>query len=278
MAQLGITTTSTSRHLDSSIPRKTYLQRLRFFPKGCFDGDWSLFRHVYQPFIILFTFPAITYTALIYGTILAWFSVVVNVWSIYFTLPPYNFSSTGIGLMNLPPFIGGVLGSLFGGLLNDWLAIHLARRNKGIFEPEMRLWVAIPAVFILPAGILLFGLSTAYGHPWIVACIGSGLFGFAMIVLWDAALTYAMDCYVEIIGDAMVGVCFIRNLFATIVAVTITYWINGMGLEGMFILTAVVAFVTSATTFPMMYWGKGFRRWTGRRLVKMAQRQFGTRG
>jgi hypothetical protein len=199
MAQLGVTTTSTSRHLDTAIPRKTYRERMRLFPKGCFDGDWSLFfRHIYQPFIILFTFPAITYTALMYGSILAWFSVVVNVYSIYFTLPPYNFGSAGIGLLNLPPFIGGVIGSLYGGLLNDVLAIRLARRNKGIFEPEMRLWVALPAVFTLPAGILLFGLPTAYGMPWIVPCIGSGIFGFSMVTIWDAALTYAMDCYVEV--------------------------------------------------------------------------------
>jgi hypothetical protein len=158
----------------------------------------------------------------------------------------------------------------------------------------MRLWVATPAVFVLPAGILLFGLPTAYGEAWILACIGSGLFGFAMIVLWDAALSYAMDCYVEVslantillflyidisqvIGDAMMGIVFVRNLFATIVAVTITYWIEGMGLQNMFILSAVLAFATAATTFPMMYWGKRSRRWTERRLWKMAAKQFKTR-
>ena len=76
----------------------------------------------------------------------------------------------------------------------------------------------------------------------------------------------------------MIGVCFIRNLFATIVAVTITYWINGMGLVNMHILTAVLAFVTAATTFPMMYYGKAARRWTEGRLERMAARQFGARG
>ena len=76
----------------------------------------------------------------------------------------------------------------------------------------------------------------------------------------------------------MVGVCFIRNLFATIVAVTLTYWIDGMGLVGLHIVTAVVAFVTAATTFPMMYWGKAARRWTAGRLEKMTERQFASQG
>lgn len=75
----------------------------------------------------------------------------------------------------------------------------------------------------------------------------------------------------------MIGVCFIRNLFATIVAVTITYWIEGMGLVGMHVLTAVVAFVTAASTFPMQYFGKRARRWTQKRLDKIIARQSGQR-
>lgn len=196
---LGLSTAN-ERIVDETLPRKTYLQRLAIFPKNTnFTGEWHVFfKHAYQPFIIITTFPAITYSALMYGSILAWFSVIVNVWSIYFILPPYNFSASGIGLMNLPPFIGGIVGTLYGGLLNDWLIIKLARRNKGIFEPEMRLWVALPAVLAMPASILLFGLATARGLPWIVPCIGSGIFGFAMVTLGDVGLTYAMDCYVEV--------------------------------------------------------------------------------
>lgn len=75
----------------------------------------------------------------------------------------------------------------------------------------------------------------------------------------------------------MIGVSFVRNLFATIVAVTITYWIEGMGLVGMHILAAVVAFVTAATTFPMQYYGKRARRWTQGRLEKLIEQQSGQR-
>lgn len=203
--ELGVSTTS-ERLVDRTMPRKPYLQRLAIFPANTdFTGGWDvLLKHTYQPFVIITTFPAITYSALMYGSILAWFSVIVNVWSIYFILPPYNFSASGIGLMNLPPFIGGIVGSLYGGLLNDWLIVKLARRNNGVFEPEMRLWVALPAVLAMPTSILLFGLATANGLHWIVPCIGSGIFGFAMVTLGDVGLTYAMDCYVEVSIAALV--------------------------------------------------------------------------
>ena len=183
--------------IDPNIPRKPYWQRMA--PVSNTSGGWATFlRHSYQPFIILFTFPAVAYTALIYGSLLAWFSVVVNVYSIYFTLPPYAFGPSGIGLLNLPPFIGGLLGSIYGGLINDWAITRLSRRNKGIFEPEMRLWIAMPAIVLLPGSILMFGLSTADGVQWIVPCIGLGIFGWAFVTLGDVALTYCMDCYTDV--------------------------------------------------------------------------------
>jgi hypothetical protein len=49
--------------LDNSIPRKTYVQRLGILNTS--SGGWGKFlRHAYQPFLIMFTFPAIAYTAI----------------------------------------------------------------------------------------------------------------------------------------------------------------------------------------------------------------------
>lgn len=147
-AELGLPTTN-ERLVDQSIPRKSYVERLTLFPKDTdFRGGYGiLLQHAYQPFVIITTFPAITYSALMYGSILAWFSVLVNIWSIYFVQPPYNFSPSGIGLMNLPPFIGGIVGTLYGGIFSDWLIVKLARRNNGVFEPEMRYVDALGQVF-----------------------------------------------------------------------------------------------------------------------------------
>lgn len=172
-------------------PRKTYLQRLAFAAPS--SGGWALFfRHSYQPFVLLFTFPAISYCALMYGSLLAWFSVVVNLYSTYFNLPPYNFGPSGIGLLNLPPFIGGLLGSVCGGLLSDRMIVRLSKRNGGVFEPEMRLWLAFPGMVLLPGSLALFGLSMEAGLPWIVPCLGLGGFGFTFVMLGNVVLTYAM--------------------------------------------------------------------------------------
>lgn len=157
-ATIGPSKAETASHIDHTIPLKTRLQRLALITK---TEGWVL-KDFYNPFIILFTFPAITYTALTYGSLLAWFAVTTSVQATYLFGPPYNFSAAGVGLMNIAPFIGTIPAMWVGGHLNDKSIIWLARRNGGIYEPEMRLWMSIPMAFLTPAGILMFGLGLYY--------------------------------------------------------------------------------------------------------------------
>ena len=83
----------------------------------------------------------------------------------------------------------------------------------------------------------------------------------------------------QVIGDAFAAVCFIRNAFATIIAITLTNWINGVGLDAVFATSAALSFVFAATTVPMLIWGKRMRILVWRRgwFDKMSERQFGHR-
>lgn len=151
----------TTVQIDPSIPRKTYLQRLSFATTT--PGPFMLFaRHAYQPFQILFTIPGVAYMSLVYAVLLAWSTVMSAALSTYMILPPYNFNSTQIGLMNLAPFIGNTLGSLICGPLSDWTILRLAKRNNGIYEPEMRLWVFVPFIPFQVAGAFWFGKLPLY--------------------------------------------------------------------------------------------------------------------
>lgn len=59
----------------------------------------------------------------------------------------------------------------------------------------------------------------------------------------------------------------------------LTDWINGVGLNAVFAISAALAFVLSATTVPMLIWGKRMRIEVWRRgwWAEMKDRQFGTR-
>lgn len=118
----------TERHVDPSIRPKSYRQRMALYT----PTSAPILQHVYQPLVVLTTFPAVAYSALTFGTILACFAILITVNAIYLLEPPYNFSASGVGLFNLPPFIGCFIGFFVGGWLNDKSIMWLARRNQGM--------------------------------------------------------------------------------------------------------------------------------------------------
>jgi hypothetical protein len=139
---------------------KSYRQRMAFVTRsetGTLEAPYL--KHMIRPVIILITFPVVTYAAITYGALLSWYSVVVTVEANYLLYPPYNFDAAAVGLLNLAPFVGCLFGTVLGGPLSDYSIIWLSKRNNGIFEPEMRLWLTLPAVLICPAGLLTFGIG-----------------------------------------------------------------------------------------------------------------------
>ncbi|KAJ5806860.1 hypothetical protein N7474_010452 [Penicillium riverlandense] len=248
------------------IKPKTYWQRLAWVT----PTKESLWPHFWIPIVTLFTFPAVAYAALTYGSTLAWFAIMTSLQASYMLYPPYNFDAIGIGLMNIAPFVGAILGFPCGGYLSDKSILWLSKKNGGIYEPEMRLWLALPAAILGPASILMFGLGLAYGIHWALLAVGFGFFGFTLASIGSISLSYLMDCYQDIIGDALVGVIFMRNIISVIVLFVLTPWVDGMGIQNLHILCAVVAFVVYLIPVPLLIWGKKARIASAPMYKKMA--------
>jgi MFS family permease len=143
--------------IDTSILQKTYFQRIALVT----TTPGSIAHYFYQPVVVLFCFPAVTYVAITYGVILASFAIMTAIQSVYLLDPPYNFGPNGIGLMNLAPFLGACIGFAISGFLSDRSIMVLSKRNGGVYEPEMRLWPALVSIMMLPGGILIFGIGLA---------------------------------------------------------------------------------------------------------------------
>lgn len=201
---------------DPEIRPKTYFQRMAWIT----PTEEALWPHFYQPIVVLFTFPAVSYAAITYGSTLCWFAIMTSLQASYMILPPYNFDAIGVGLMNIAPFVGAVLGFPFGGHLSDKSILWLSKRNGGFYEPEMRLWLALPLAIATPVGILMFGLGLAYvstsnvliylsdrgkGVHWALLAVGFGVFGFAFAAISGIALSYLMDCYQDVSDRLFVG-------------------------------------------------------------------------
>lgn len=142
--------------LDYSIPMNSWRKRLALFTPSC-EPLWP---HYYRPFYILIRFPTVLYTGLQYAAGVVWLTVMVTMFALVFPLPPYNFNPAQIGYLGIGPLIGNLIGAFYGGFLGDKCILFFARRNKGYYEPEMRLYIQhIPAV-LLCGGLIMFGVTT----------------------------------------------------------------------------------------------------------------------
>lgn len=147
--------------IDESIPMNPLSKRFAFWSleKQASDQKRNIWLHVYQPFQLLATFPAVMFTALQYGFLIAMLAILAVTQATLYPFEPYEFSAAGVGNMNIPPAIGAILGSIFGGPLNDFFIVQVAKRRKGIYEPETRLWLFLVPGVCMPIGLFMFGLT-----------------------------------------------------------------------------------------------------------------------
>ncbi|KAJ5935274.1 hypothetical protein N7466_004821 [Penicillium verhagenii] len=257
------------RELDTSIPMNTWRKRLALAT----PTPESIWPYYYRPFYVLISFPAVMYTALQYACGVVMLTILSTVLSLTFPLPPYAFNPEQIGFMSVGPFIGNLLGSIYGGVLGDWSILYFSRRNKGYFEPEMRLYILpIPAVF-MTGGLVMFGATIARGMHWIYPSIAGVFFGFGLGSISDAALTLVIDSYIEVTGDAFTAIAFMRNAVSIGIPFAISPWMEKNGTQNMFIACGFICLGVTSLMVPMIIWGKDARRASAALYRRMIETQ-----
>ncbi|KAK1816932.1 hypothetical protein LTR12_008654 [Friedmanniomyces endolithicus] len=234
---------------------KTFLQRLSLF---------DVSRKQRMPYRMLLSlrlvsWPVIFYAGFSYGSYLIWFNVLNATASIILGGAPYNFSSSMVGLSYLACMVGVIAAALYTGLISDWMTLKLARRNKGIFEPEQRLWGFAVTTVVLPASLILWGVGAAHNVHWfglIVAMCGTAFSNTCGITL---SVNYLVDSYRDISGDGMTTVIIIRNTMSFAIGYGITPWLTNLGYQSCFISAAFVGLAASSVFLLMTWKGKSLR-------------------
>lgn len=217
-------------------------------------------RMLYRAWLSIYflTWPVIVYAGYQYGTYVIWFNVLNATSSEVLSSAPYSFDSGLVGTAYTSCLIGVAGGAIYTGYLADKLAIYLARRNKGIKEPEQRIWAFAILPFVVPASLILWGVGAAHGVHWfglVVAMCGLAFGNAAGLTL---SLSYLIDAYREIGSDAVTTAIIIRNTMAFAINYAITPWLR-LGYQNCFISAAAVALVTSSVFLLMIWKGKSLR-------------------
>lgn len=210
----------TGEHIDHSIPLKTYWQRMSLTQASPGQSWSAILQHFWLPFAITGSIPAVMFCSVVYGFGFSCLSIVLVTQAQLYPEAPYNFSPVGVGNVIIAPAIGGILGSIVGGVVTDWFIMRLAAKRGGVYEPETRLYLFAPIAIAMPAGLLLYGLpiskvrshsfcsfhsSSKYqqtdkiqGLPWIITCVGSAMVMFALAGCSSIAVTYIQDSYLHV--------------------------------------------------------------------------------
>ncbi|KAK4938849.1 hypothetical protein LTR10_020755 [Elasticomyces elasticus] len=258
--------------LDPSIPTHSYRKRYAMITRAEGREPLSIFltRRITRPLLLVVQLPAVLFTSVQYGWTMTLLVVCATTQATILPYPPYSFSSIGVGNMSLPPAIGAILGSVFGGPVVDFMIVQVSRRRNGIYEPETRLWLYLVPGFTGAAGMWMYGLTIAKGMPWIINAVGAGLMGFAIGGCSDMAVTYMQDSYQGVLGDALVASVFIRNSLATGLIFAVPAWQATDGTYNMFVILGVLTLVIFSACLPMIIWGRSFRGRTAAKYTMYA--------
>lgn len=257
-----------------------YLQRIAVITPSSFIEGLG-FRQYVKRFVIyfkVFTLPAVWLSGILWGLQDAYMSFFLTTQDTFFSDAPWNYSETGVAIMNVATLVGAVIGCVMSGVFSDKHVLWLAKRNDGVYEPETRLWLLFITMIISPIGLFMFGVGAAKGGEWPAWVVYGGLafIGFGWGSVGDTAMSYLMDAYPEIVIQGMVGVSIINNTLACIFTFVCSMWIDKVGTQNTYITLAVIDFVSIAFVIPTLYWGKSWRKRTKGLYIELVELTNGT--
>ena len=191
-----------------SQPPKTFWQSLKPWNGRLRNENW--FHVACRPFI-LFAYPAVLWSTLVYSLSVGWLIVMSETVASVYRVAPYNFSALATGLVYLSPFVGGILGTAVAGKVSDIIVRFMSRRNGGLYEPEFRLVMAIPVALATCIGLMGFGWSAQVHDRWIVPTIFFGVISFGCTLGSTTAITFCVDSYRQYAGEALVTLNFSKS-------------------------------------------------------------------
>lgn len=247
-------------------PPQGYLQTLKPWNGRLSRSKWFLV--ALRPFI-LYSYPAVLWSALVYSLSVGWLIVLSeSISDIYRNRDSYNFTALQSGLVYLSPFIGGILGTVVAGKVSDIIVRFMARRNGGVYEPEFRLIMGIPIAISTAIGLVGYGWSAEERDNWIVPTVFFGVISFGCSLGSTTSITFCVDSYRQFAGEALVTLNFSKNVFHGLVfSLFFAQWLESQGPKDTFLVIGCLQVACMLTTIPMYIYGKRARMWTVRKRM-----------
>jgi len=244
--------------------KKSYRQQLALF-HGRLTNK-TFFKGVGKP-MLLFSFPAVVYTAFSNTLFLILVSAVTTLISIILTAPPYNLSATDVGLTSLPAFGVALLSGPMWGWMSDASVSFMARHNgkqRGVAEPEFRLILFVLAMPVLAFGLIALGTAINEGQPLLWVLIWLGVISFGSTGGLQISISYLIDCIPEHSAQAFSSVNMTAALVVFAGSGPLVGWLETSGPLVVFSSLGAASVSIIVLGIPLYVFGKRIRGWYGR--------------
>ena len=141
-----------------------------------------------------------------------------------------------------------------------------------MLEPEHRLWLFLPSLLLIPFGLILWGVGAAHAVQWFGCVFAMGVIALTNTIGLQLSVSYCIDSYKDLSGEAMVTVILVRNTMSFAIGYGLTPWVTNMGLQNAFIVAAFAGMAQCATFFIFVKYGKTLRRQSAPRYAKYVQK------
>ncbi|SPN97161.1 related to transporter protein HOL1 [Cephalotrichum gorgonifer] len=252
---------------DAIPAKKTFIQSLALVDgRKTDDAYWRL---LLRPFALIFH-PAFLWACLTQGTMIGWTVFIGAIIASIFSAPPYYWDEVKNGYSYTGPFLGALAGFGLAGLLADWSAKFMTKRNGGVYEPEFRIVLVAPMAVLGCAGLYGFGITASQlitgRYHWSVPVAFFGLQVAGMVVGTVSSSLYIVDAYRDLAIEGFTMMIIFKNFFSFVLTFYAFDWVTtGLGIRDTMTIIASIQVAVCLTSIPMYIYGKKMRALSHRR-------------
>ncbi|RLV94171.1 hypothetical protein JA1_001913 [Spathaspora sp. JA1] len=181
----------------------------------------------------------------------------------------YGFKKNIIGLMYLPMGFGFTFGVVFWTFCIGRVYNYLVKRNNGEAKPEFRLPCLIFCALFIPVGLIWFGWSAQKKLHWIMPGIGSALFSFGLVCVFQTTQNYLIDMNVRYAASSVAAAALFRSLFGFAFPLFANKMYGKLGYGWANTMCAFIG-IALGVPFPIFcyLYGERIRNWADKRIGK----------
>jgi len=242
-------------------PAKSYWREL--LPYSGYWGRDGFVKLCLRPFPF-FCSPVVIFGFFTYGLPTCW-SVILSVTSSIIFAETYGFNATSTGYTSIGGLVAGLIVLFLSGPACDYVAVAMARRNHGRFEPEFRLYLLVPCLVLSVCGFAGWAAMVKAGNvPWIGPVMMLSIIGASGGIGGTAVIAYLIDTHRKHTPEAVAVINLSKNLCLYGFSAISVDWIAALGIADTMATLAGLSALCYLTAVPMYIYGKRVRSWIGR--------------